>query len=130
MEDKGWPLKQLALQGTLEALSLDALRLYLLLMVGAEEIGRESASACRRFDVRWERVFRAKVVSGPWDARVTSPILAPASQGGERAWRLSSSSIGNEKVDPRRAYHSWAGNRSIDRISSLAFLGGGMISSS
>jgi hypothetical protein len=33
MEDQGRPLKQLALHGTLKALSLDALRLYLLLMV-------------------------------------------------------------------------------------------------
>jgi hypothetical protein len=51
------------------------------------------------------------------------PAWRRQGQGGARAWRLSCSSIGKEKVDPRRAYHSWAGNRSIDRTFSVAFVG-------
>jgi hypothetical protein len=57
-----------------------------------------------------------------------TPMLAPPSrrrqaQEGARAWRLSSSSIGKEAVDLRRVYHSLAGNRSLNRTSSLAFMG-------
>jgi hypothetical protein len=85
MEDKGGPLRQAALRGTLKALPLDALRLYQSPTVSAEEIGRESARACRQFDVRWQRAFRARAISGPWDVRVISPILAPPGPRGNKS---------------------------------------------
>jgi hypothetical protein len=72
MEAKAEFLKAVAVKGTLEALWLDALRLYLPLISVAEEIGGESACACRAFDGRWERAVRARTVSEPWDAYVTS----------------------------------------------------------
>jgi hypothetical protein len=42
METRGVLLKRAALSGALDDLPLDALRLYLLLIVWAEEVGRES----------------------------------------------------------------------------------------
>jgi hypothetical protein len=58
-----------------------------------------------------------------------TPVLSQLSrrrqaQEGARAWRLSSSLIGKEVVDPCRAYHSQAGNQSINRTSSRALMGG------
>jgi hypothetical protein len=57
-----------------------------------------------------------------------TPMLPPLSrrrqdQEGARAWKLSSSSIGKEEVGPRRARHYWAGIRSVETTSSLAFMG-------
>jgi hypothetical protein len=72
MEAKAEFLKAVAVKGTLAALWLDALRVYLPLITAAEEIGGESACACRPFDERWERAFRAWAVSEPLDAHVTS----------------------------------------------------------
>jgi hypothetical protein len=104
MEARGTVLKWAAVSGALDDLPLDALKLYLLLLVRAEAIGAESRMCLRTMQRVFGRASRGKSVSRHWRCwRRTTCSRGPPSylahRGGSgthgegRVSRSSSSSI-------------------------------------
>ena len=99
MEDKAQILKQAALSGALDALPLDALKLYLILLAWVEDVGRESRVRLRALQWALGKDFSAA------DCRRALAVLASHHI---LAWRVAASD-----ASKRRRGRSGAGELEI-----------------